>query len=100
MVEPAGFEPATFPVSPGRAQQLLDEALILLLLDLRFASNGLTPGSVLRRVNELPWTAVLQCKRVVGVVAGDSLGKILSLSYVVAPARFALKNVDVESHAR
>jgi hypothetical protein len=34
LVEPKGFEPSTFPVSPGRAHQLLDEPTVLLFLDM------------------------------------------------------------------
>jgi hypothetical protein len=30
LVEPMGFEPTTFPVSPGRAHQAIDEGSILL----------------------------------------------------------------------
>jgi hypothetical protein len=100
LVEPAGFEPATFPVSPGRAQQLLDEVSILLPLDLRFASDGFTPRGIFLRINKLPGSAIPQSKRVIGVVIGDSLGQILCLPDIIPPAGFALEDIDMEFHAQ
>jgi hypothetical protein len=46
LVEPAGFEPATFPVSPGRAYQLFDERSILPRFDLPLAPHRFGTGTV------------------------------------------------------
>jgi hypothetical protein len=45
-VEPMGFEPTTFPVSPGRAHQPLDHRTILPRLKLPLATHGFRSGLV------------------------------------------------------
>ncbi len=46
MVEPMGFEPTTFPVSPGRAQQSFDELPVLLALEVLLPPDGLAACGV------------------------------------------------------
>ena len=55
-----GFEPTTFPVLPGRAQKFRNHAAILPGLDLMFASHSFGPAGILFRVNQRPWTSILQ----------------------------------------
>jgi hypothetical protein len=90
LVEPAGFEPAAFPVLPGRAHQALYEPPILLPLDLDFTLQGFGPRGVLFMMDELPRTAILQGSRVICVVIADSLLEILRLTNIKATSGFAL----------
>jgi hypothetical protein len=94
MVEPMGFEPTTFPVSPGRADQLLDVASVLLFLYVLLAADGITAGGVLFRMDELPWSAISQRKRVIGIVICNALFQVFCLANVIAARRFALKDVN------
>ena len=68
-----GFEPTTFPVLPGRAQQALDEAAIFLALDVLLAADSLAPRSKRFVVDKLPGAAATQCKRIICVVVRDPL---------------------------
>ena len=95
-MEPAGFEPATFPVSPGRTDKLFQIAPVLLPLDLDFSSNGFWTSCVLLEIDYLPRTSILECSRIVGVMVGESLLEILRLANIVAPCYLTLENVDVE----
>src|ERR1700719_893631 len=95
LVEPMGFEPTTFPVSPGRAQQLFDHPAIIPGFELPLAQDRFTTSFVLFGVNEPPGSAVFQGFRVVGVVVGEALGHVLRLSDVETACGFALKNVKV-----
>jgi hypothetical protein len=93
LVEPGGFEPPTFPVSPGRVQESLDEPAIFLPLDILLSSNRLTSRCVLFRVTQRPGSAIFQGFRIVRLVIGDPLFKVFSLANVVAACRFALEDV-------
>src|SRR5882724_504834 len=95
LVEPMGFEPTTFPVSPGRAQQLRNHPVILPGFELPFAAHRFAARFVQFGKNEPPWTAVFQGFGVVGVVVREALGNVLRLSNVEAAGRFALEDVEV-----
>ena len=90
-----GFEPTTFPVSPGRAQHLFDHAAIFPGFDLAFTKHSFTARFVLLSVDEPPRPAVFQGFRVVGVVVGQAPGHVLRLANVKATVGFALKDVHV-----
>src|SRR5882724_168465 len=95
LVEPMGFEPTTFPVSPGRAQQLRNHPVILPGFELPFAAHRFAARFVQFGKNEPPWTAVFQGFGVVGVVVREALGNVLRLSDVETAGRFALEDVEV-----
>ena len=91
-----GFEPTTFPVSPGRAQQPIKHSAIFPGFELAFTKHCFTARFVLFGVDEPPGSAVFQGFRVVGVVIGDALGHVLRLADVEATGGFALEDVEVK----
>jgi hypothetical protein len=82
VVEPMGFEPTTFPVSPGRANQLFDQGSILPGLDLALPADSFSASRISFAVNELPWATILQRFRVTRVVIGNALLDVLRLTNV------------------
>jgi hypothetical protein len=98
LVEPMGFEPTAFPVSPGRAHQALNEPAIFLLFDVRLPPHRFATCLEFLHVEQLPRPTILVCLRVVQLVILKSLFQMLGLSDVKSPARFTLEDVDMESH--
>ena len=96
MMEPQWFEPTTFPVSLGRAQQLLNHPSIFPGFELPLTEHRFATRFVLLRVNELPGAAIFQGFRVVGVVVGKPLRHLLALANIKATRRIAVKNVEVK----
>jgi hypothetical protein len=93
LVEPMGFEPTTFPVSPGRAHQPLNHPAIFPGFDLALAEHRFTARLELLRMDELPGSAVPQGFRVVGVVVDEAFGHVLRLTNVETAGGFALEDV-------
>ena len=88
-----GVRTTTFPVSPGRAQQLRNHPVILPGFELPFAAHRFATRFVLFGINEPPWTAVFQGFGVVGVVVGEPFWNVLRLTDIEASGGFALEDV-------
>jgi hypothetical protein len=97
-VEPTGFEPVTFPVLPGRAQQRFDESPIFLPLDVNLSLQRFRSSGVGFVVNKPPRTAVLEGFGIVGIMVRDSLSQIFRLADIETSAGFTSQDVNVESH--
>ena len=89
-----GFEPTTFPVSPGRAQQPFDHAAIFPGFELAFAAHGSAARGIALRVHEFPGTPVLQRFRVVGIVVGEPFADVLRLANIETAGRFTLEDIE------
>ena len=88
-----GFEPTTFPVSPGRAQQFLNHSAIFPGFELAFTNHCFAARFVLFGVDEPPGSAIFQGFRVVGIVVGEALRYVLRLANIEATGGFALEDV-------
>jgi hypothetical protein len=100
LVELMGFEPTTFPVSPGRAYQPLDHRPVFPGLDLPLAANGLGAGRKIFCVHQLPGTPMLQRLGVICLVVGDSCWQVFGLPDVIPARGITLQYVYLESHIR
>src|SRR5579872_1638170 len=90
LVEPMGFEPTTFPVSPGRAQQLLNHAAIFPGFEFALTTNDRATRRECFCVEEFPRPAIFQGFGIVGVVVGEAPGNVLRLTDVETTGGSAL----------
>ncbi len=93
-----GFEPTTFPVSPGRAHQSLDHCAVFPSLKLVFPSHGGATRGVLFLVYQPPRTVILQGFGVIRVVVGQAFFDVHGLADVVPTRGLTLENVNAERH--
>ncbi len=100
LVEPMGFEPTTFPVLPGRAQQAFYETAVLLPLDVVLPFHCFTPRRIFFEMSQLPRASILDRLGVVRLVISNALLQMLRLTNVVPTCRFTLKDVNVVVHGR
>ena len=60
LVEPMGFEPTTFPVSPGRAYQFFNHAAVFPGFELPFPAHCFFASRKFLCINQFPGSAILQ----------------------------------------
>jgi hypothetical protein len=99
LVELMGFEPTTFPVSPGRADKLLNHCKIFQGLAFALATNGLCARGIIFSVNQLPRSAILQRLGVISLVVGDSCWQVFRLADVKAARGITLQYIEMKRHA-
>src|ERR1700674_3858411 len=93
-----GFEPTTFPVSPGRAHQTLDHCPIFPIFEFAFPSHRCATRGVFFLEDQLPGATVLQGFRVIRVVVSEAFFDVNGLANIVAIRGLALEDVNVEGH--
>jgi hypothetical protein len=97
-VEPGGFEPPTFPVSPGRAQQLFDKSAVLLPFNVILPLHHVASAWKLLEVPQFPRASIFDCLGVVRLMISNTLFQMFGLPNIESAGGFTLEDVNEIGH--